>query len=168
MHFVAVHARHVKAVGGACGVEQGVVPGAFGAKAEVVADQHVPRSQTVDQHPLHKALRALGRQRGVERQHHHLVHTAVRQVGNLVPKGAHTRGRQVGLTGQLGEVVARVRLKGQHATGHAALLRLAAQQGQHGLVAPVHAVKVADGEGAGRGQPWVVEAAKNLHGILSF
>jgi hypothetical protein len=44
----------------------------------------------------------------------------------------------------------------------------AAQQGQHGLVATVHAVKIADGQGAGRGQPWVIEAAENLHGVEFF
>jgi hypothetical protein len=43
-----------------------------------------------------------------------------------------------------------VRLEGHHAAGHAALRRLAAQQRQHGLVAAVHAVEVADGERAAR------------------
>jgi hypothetical protein len=47
-------------------------------------------------------------------------------------------------------------------------LGFAAQQGQHGLVAAVDAVKVANREGAGRGQSWVLKAAKNLHGVLYF
>ena len=53
-------------------------------------------------------------------------------------------------------------------SANATLLRLTAQQSQHGLVTTVDAVKVADGQSAGLGQPWMVEAAKNLHGILSF
>jgi hypothetical protein len=40
---------------------------------------------------------------------------------------------------------------------------LAVQQGQHGLVAPVHTVEIANGQGAGAGDAWVVKAAKNLH-----
>jgi hypothetical protein len=39
----------------------------------------------------------------------------------------------------------------------------AAQECQHGLVAAVHTIEVADGHGAGRGQIWVVKTAKNLH-----
>jgi hypothetical protein len=61
-----------------------------------------------------------------------------------------------------------VRLEGQHAAGQAAVLGLVAQQGQHGLVAAVHAVEVADGERAGRRDAGVLEAAENLHGRLSF
>jgi hypothetical protein len=41
--------------------------------------------------------------------------------------------------------------------------RFAAQKRQHGLVAPVHAIEIADGHSAGGGQMGVVEAAKNLH-----
>jgi hypothetical protein len=42
--------------------------------------------------------------------------------------------------------------------------RLAAQERQHGLVPAVHTIEVADGQGAGGGQRWVVKTAKNLHG----
>jgi hypothetical protein len=40
---------------------------------------------------------------------------------------------------------------------------LGAQQCQHGLMTPVHAVKVADGERASLGQPGVMKTAKDLH-----
>jgi hypothetical protein len=56
--------------------------------------------------------------------------------------------------------IARMGLESHYAAGHAALLRLAAQEGEHGLVAAVHAVKVADGQGAGACQSWVLVAAK--------
>ena len=166
VYLVAVHACHVKTVGRARGVQQGVVACTFGTEPEVIAHQHVFGAQSIDQHLLHKGLRAERRQGGVEGQHHDLVHAAVRQVGNLVPKGAHAAGSQVGLARQAGKVVARVGLKGHDAAGHAALLGLAAQKRQHGLVAAMDAVKIADGQGAGRGQSWVLEAAKNLHGVV--
>ena len=60
-------------------------------------------------------------------------------------------GASSGLRCAAGEVVARVRLEGQHAAGHAAMARLVVQQRQHGLVAAVHAVEIADGDGAGPG-----------------
>jgi hypothetical protein len=44
-------------------------------------------------------------------------------------------------------------LEGQHAAWHPALLRFAAQQRQHGLVAPVHTVEIADGQRAGGAMP---------------
>ena len=59
MHLVAVHARHVKAMGHSCGVQHRVIPGALGTEAKVVADQHIAGAQALDQHFLHKILRAL-------------------------------------------------------------------------------------------------------------
>jgi hypothetical protein len=58
-----------------------------------------------------------------------------------------------------------MRLECHGATGYAALLGFAAQQCQHGLVAAVHAVEVADGQRAGTGDVRVVKTAKNLHGM---
>jgi hypothetical protein len=46
------------------------------------------------------------------------------------------------------------------------VLGLVFQQRQHGLVAAVHAIEVADGQGAGGRDAWMVEAAENLHSIL--
>ena len=67
-----------------------------------------------------------------------------------------------------GKIVARMGFKGQHAARHAALLGLALEQRQHGLVAPVHAVKIADRQGAGRGHVGMVETAENLHWVVIF
>ncbi len=78
-------------------------------------------------------------------------------------------GRQLRLVVEgSGEVVARVGLEGQHAAGHAAVLRLVVQQRQHGLVAPVHAVEIADRQRAGGGNSGMAKTAKDLHGALSF
>jgi hypothetical protein len=40
-----------------------------------------------------------------------------------------------------------------------------AQQSQHGLVAAVNAIKIANGDSAGRCQFGVVNTAKDLHGL---
>jgi hypothetical protein len=56
-----------------------------------------------------------------------------------------------------------MRLKGQDATGHTTLLGLASEQCQHGLVAPVHAVKIADRKGARLIQARVLETTKKHH-----
>ena len=90
-----------------------------------------------------------------------------RQFGQLVAEGDDARGRQLGLVQHGGKVVARVRLEAHHAAGHAALRRLGTQQRQHGLVAAVHAVEIADGERATRGDAGVVQAAKDLHEVLN-
>jgi hypothetical protein len=68
--------------------------------------------------------------------------------------------------GERGKKIARVRLKGQHTTGHAALLGFTFQERQHGLVAAVHAIKVANRQRACACHIRVFEAAKNLHSML--
>jgi hypothetical protein len=45
-------------------------------------------------------------------------------------------------------------------------LRLALEQGQHGLVAAVHAVKVAYRQGTRRRNVGMLEATENLHNLL--
>ena len=90
-------------------------------------------------------------QRVVERQDHHLVESAHAQLRQLVAQRAHAGRGQFGLAQHLGKVVARVRLERHRATGQAALGGLGPQQPQHGLVATVDTVKIADGQGAGRG-----------------
>src|SRR4051812_38449224 len=56
-----------------------------------------------------------------------------------------------------------MRLESEHATGDAAVARLVAQQGQHRLVAAVHAVEIADRESARPRNLGVVEAAQDQH-----
>jgi hypothetical protein len=87
-----------------------------------------------------------------KRSDHHLVDAAAFAARQLVAQRAMRAGACSGLPAQRGEVVARVRLEGQHAGRQAAVAGLVGQQGQHGLVAAVHAVEVADGQRAGRHQ----------------
>ena len=56
MHFIAVHAGHIKALCVASGVQHGIVSRAFGAKAEIVTHQHITRTQPIDQHIADECL----------------------------------------------------------------------------------------------------------------
>ena len=116
MHFVAVHARHVEAIGIAGSVEHGVVTGAFGAEAEVVAHQHVPGAETFDQDIADKLVRRLQGQPLVEWQHDGLRYAAGGQLCELVAQRADAGWRQFGSLGQRSKVVAGMRLESQHAT----------------------------------------------------
>ena len=100
----------------------------------------------------------------VEAQHDHLVDAATLQFGQLVAQGGDARGRVVRAAGTGREEVARMGLEGQHAGRRAAMPSLVDQQRQHGLVAAVHAVEVADRQRAGRRDAGVMNAAKDLHG----
>jgi hypothetical protein len=164
-YLVAVHAGHIKAVGCACGIEHGVVACAFCTKAKVVTHQHVFHAQAFDQHLFNEGLRRLRGKGLVEGQDHALVDTASGQLVELVAQGGNAGGGKVGLLVLLGKEVARMRLKRHHATGHAAVTCLIDQQSQHGLMATVHAVKVANGQGASLGQLRVMKTSKNLHGL---
>jgi hypothetical protein len=61
-----------------------------------------------------------------------------------------------------------VGFKRQHAALDAPLLGFAVEQRQHRLMTPVHAVKVADRQRAGRCNAGVVETAKDLHEVVIF
>jgi hypothetical protein len=59
-------------------------------------------------------------------------------------------------------------LESQHAAGYAALLGFATQKRQHGLVAPVHAIEIANRRGTRRGHSRMFETSKYLHGFVIF
>ncbi|MCY1375176.1 hypothetical protein D9M69_625700 [compost metagenome] len=71
---------------------------------------------------------------------------------------------------QGGKVVARVGFEGHHTAGHPAVPGFVVQQCQHGLVASVHAIEVADGERAAGWRPaggavlQVPESSDDFHG----
>ena len=108
---------------GAGGVEHGVVAGAPGAEAEVVADQHVARAQAA--RPARRSMKACGdcaAKRGVEAQHHRLVRCrSARARTSLSRSVAMRAGARSGWPAQLREVVARIRLEGQHRRRQAAV-----------------------------------------------
>ena len=158
MDFVAVHAGDFKAGRGTGRIQHGVVAGALAAEPEIITHQHVAHLQACDQHVFNEGGRALRGQTGVKGQHHGLVDAAACQLGELVAQGRDAGGSAAG-----GEVFARMRLKGHHSGRQAAVLGFVFEHSQHGLVATVHPVKVADGQRAGLGQRRVLMAAKDFH-----
>ena len=149
-------------------VEHGVVARPLGAKTEIVAHQHVARSQALHQHFVDERLGRLRSQPRAEGQHHHLLHAAALQLGQLVAQGANACGSQFGLARRASEIVARVGLEREDATLHPPVGGFVVQQRQHGLVPPVHAVEITDGQRAGAGDARVVESAKDLHRLVIF
>mmetsp|Transcript_70428 Transcript_70428/g.165811 ORF Transcript_70428/g.165811 Transcript_70428/m.165811 type:complete len:423 (-) Transcript_70428:2047-3315(-) len=162
-HLIAHHAGHVEAARLAGSVQRRVIALALGAKAEVVAHQHVLRAQAIDQHLADEVLRGQGGERLVEGQDDHLVHAAAFELDQLVAQRGDAGRRQLGLAGLGGEEVARMRLEGQHAARQATVAGLGLQQRQHGLVAAVHAVEIADGQRAGGRDAGMVEASEHSH-----
>jgi hypothetical protein len=57
-----------------------------------------------------------------------------------------------------------MRLEGQHAGRQAAVTRLVGQQCQHGLVTPVNAIEIADGQRTGAREAGMLETAEDAHG----
>jgi hypothetical protein len=165
VHLVALHARDVKTQGRTGGVEHRIVAGALGAEAEVVTDQDVPDAQRLHQDVLDECLRRQRGQASVEGQHHTLVDAAALELFQLVAQGGDAGRGEFGLAVLRSEKVARVRFEGHGAGGHSPVACLVLQQRQHGLVATVHAIEVADGErtALGRGQGAVPEAAEDFH-----
>jgi hypothetical protein len=133
------------------------------AKSKIVPHQQVAHAQTIQQHIVNEGLRLLAGKRLVERQHHALVDATGTQLLELVAQVGNASRGQRGVVLKTREEVAWVRFKGHHTAGHTAVACLGAQQGQHGLVATVHTIEVANGEGTGRGQGGVMKATEDLH-----
>ena len=164
MHFVAVHAGYIKALVLACGIEHGVVTRTLCAKTKVVAHQHISHTQTLQKHLVNEGLRLLLSQARIKGDNNNLIDAAARQLGQFVAQSGNAFGRQFGFMQQGREIVARVGLKGHHTTGNAPVRGFIFEQGQHGLMAPVDAVKVTNGQGASGRNARMFEAAKYLHG----
>jgi hypothetical protein len=99
-----------------------------------------------------------------------VVDAAAFEFDDLVAQRGDACRRELGLAGAASEEVARMRLEGEHASRHAAMAGLVAQQRQHRLVAAMHAVEVADGQRRAtpseRESGERAEAAMDLHGRI--
>ncbi len=164
MDLVAVHARHIEAARSAGCIEHRIIAAASRAKTEVVTHQHIAGCQRPHQHVIDEGLWRLPRKPFVKRQDHAFVDTAVGEFRELVAQRGDARRRDLGAAERLREMVARMRLEGHRAARQPAVLRLIAQQRDHGLMAAVHAVEVADGERARMARQPVVEASVDFHG----
>ena len=129
VHLVTHHAGDVEAVlflcRGACGVEHRVVACTLGAEAEIVAHQHVARAQATLQNLGDEGLRRHRREGIVKGRDDDLVDAAAFELGEFVAQRGDAHRRGFGPAGAAREVVARVRLEGQHAARQAAVAGLA-------------------------------------------
>ena len=169
VHLEAHHARDIEAEFTPCTVQKGVVASAPRAEAEVVAHHDQPCTEPLHQDAGDEVLRRQAGQGLVKAQDHQPVHATLGQRGDGVAQRGDAGGRGLGPAAAVGEVVPRVGFEGHDAAGQAALARLVRQHGQHGLVATVHAVEVADGQRAGGARMERRKPAENLHsGIIDL
>ena len=145
------------------GVQHAVVARTLGTKAEVVAHQHIACAQPAHQHFTNDGLSRLRCQPSVKGKNDALVNAALGQFEQLVAQRGNAGWSQFGLAGQRSKIVAWMRLKSNDATGHASVQGFVFQKRQHGLVAAVNAVKIANRQRAGGGQLRVLVTAKNFH-----
>ena len=120
---------------------------ALAAEAEILPDQQPARAQCVNQEFFDEILGGHVGKGAVESRQQHATHAGIGKGGQFVTQASDLRGDQFGAVGQAGEVLARVRRKGQHRGRQAARCPGGTDGLQHGLVAAVHAVEVADREG---------------------
>jgi hypothetical protein len=122
-----------------------VVARAPRAEAKVASDEQPAHAQAPHQHLLHKAG---GRKRGegrIEAGHVDVLHARGSHQLQLVAQPREPRGSR-----RPGKELARMRLEGQHAGGDVQLARLGAHTLDQRAMAAVHAVEVADRQGAAR------------------
>ena len=122
-------------------LEQGKIARPFGAIAKIVAHQHIARLQGVAEHLLDESLGGQGRKCAVEAEHMQAVDTQQLKGFGFFAQAGQARGRLLGR-----KEFARMRLETQHAGRQSARARHVLQAGEHGLVAEVQAVEVADGD----------------------
>ena len=125
------------------------------------ADARATHQSVVDE-----ALRRLGGEAFVEAQHDHLLDAATLELGQLVAQRGHAPRRLLGRARQSREIVARVGLEAEHATGHAAVPGFVVEQRQHRLVAAMHTIEIADGQRAGGCDARMAETSENLHAAI--
>ena len=123
-------------------------PARFAPIAEIVPDQHPARRQQADQRALDERLRRERRERAREALDVHVVDAVRREQLELLAQRGQPRRRRGGR-----EELPRVRLEGEHARREAPVARDRDQAREHGLVAEVHAVEVADRHGGRRQSP---------------
>jgi hypothetical protein len=112
----------------------------------------------------HKILGAAAGQFFIEGQYHALVDAAGGQLAQFVSQGGNAGRGQMGVLRQACKVISWMGLERQHAAGQTPVLSFRAQQGQHGLVATVNPIKVANGQGAVGEALLGLKSVKNAHG----
>ena len=129
-------------------------------KTEVVTDEQVAHVEPAHEDVVDEATGGLRCESGVEAAHVHTIHPAGFEQQQLLAQRGEAGGRVCG-----SEILARMRLEGEHDRRQAESARLVREQLEQGLVAAMHPVEVADREYSGpvglRRNP-----AKDLHDRL--
>lgn len=133
------------------------ITGALRAVAEIPPDQQPAHAQPPQQHILDEPRRRERGQPRVEPDHVDPVHARLRDQFQFLAQAREPRRRGSGR-----EEFARVRLEGQYTGRQLALARLGDQPLEHGAMAPVHAIEVADGEPHGAA-PRLYDPVRDLH-----
>ena len=126
------------------GHQEGVIAGPIFPEAKIIADDQGPYREFIDQDLPHKLSGRERRERRVEPQAHHAVDPAPLKLRYLLTQIRKARRRLMRR-----EKLDRLRFKDQRAGDHMAGAGAGLQLREHGLMAQMHAVKIADGSDAG-------------------
>ena len=130
-----------------------------GSKPEVVPDQQPPHPQPVHQHALDELIGRNSREVVIEAAHMHLVYSQLGELFQLFTQRAQPSRcliRREKFTG--------VRLEAHHTGDQPLLPRRAIQQTEHGSMAQMHPVEVADSE-CDRGNRARGQVTQDTHGL---
>ena len=166
LHCLLLHAAHFKPMRPRHGLQQRQIARPLCTKTEIVTHQHIAGAQSIKQNLLHKLLGRQGGQPRLKRQDHGAIDSQRSQGVHLVAQGGDARRSQIGLASHACKIIARMRLERDHAHRQSASMRLAPELGQHGLVAAVNAVEIADGERTTGNRRWLMQATLDFHGAL--
>ena len=123
-------------------LQQGEIPGALGAETKIVAHQHITRLQPFHQNAAHEILGGKRGEAFAEAADMDMGHAQIAQDFQLLAQGS-----QAGGGGLRREDFARMRFEGQYGGRRAHRSGARGQPRQHGLVAKMNAVEIADGDG---------------------
>ncbi len=135
---------HVHAVVATQRAQQVDIAGALVSEPEVFAYQQPAYLQTFDQELFDEVLSGHFSHLAVKPGHGDLSHACIGQRSQLIAQGGDLGGTKLGSGGESGKLLTRVGREGQHRRRQPQGLRGGANGLQHGLVAAVDTVKIAD------------------------
>ncbi len=155
--------------GAPAGRAQGVdIAGALDSESKILADEKYLGIQALDQRADEHLWRHAG-QRGIERLESDLFDAVAREGIELVAQAGNAGRRQFGALGEFRKIFPRMGLERHDRGGQAGIGGCFAHLGEHGLMAPVDPVEIADGQGAGKalrhGRQAAIDMKRRFHGL---
>lgn len=160
------HGLHLDAAGLAKGFQHRKITLTLGTEAEIGTDADMSRLQPSGQTVLHEFGGWTLGKAAIEGHQIDLLHAQACQHGQPVTQCGDTYRRRcvlLPLPGQLVEVFARMRLEGEHGGGQTGGACVINQGADQGLMAKMHTVKIADGQGTGLARGGRGQGAKDFH-----